>query len=222
MSLKSYSISARTFWYPLVLYRIIVSEIPKEICWVIFFPNFEIFFSAQKGCKCTYNLFALKWKVHCFYINFSKIWNNSWFRQNPGVILFQIMCLDHRHPLMQKSYFGQNVTYNLFALRWRIIPNALYIWAALWVNKRSGFRPCLTQTRLCSHRRWLEAWNFRFRKKRDGTINEVKTKALIRFVVTAKLICIFVFAYAKCWFSNDAAHIPFSTHHKKLVGLFDA
>ena len=84
-----------------------------------FSPKFEIFFSAQKGCKCTYNLFALKWKVHCFYINFSKIWNNSWFRQNLGVILFQIMYLDHKYPLMQKSYFGQNVTYNLFALRWR-------------------------------------------------------------------------------------------------------
>ena len=26
-------------------------------------------------------------------------------------------------------------------------------------------------------------------------------------LVTAKLICVFVFAYAKCWFSHDAAHI---------------
>ena len=34
-----------------------------------------------------------------------------------------------------------------------------------------------------------------------------KTKALISFAVTAKLICVFVFAYAKCWFSHDAAHI---------------
>ena len=34
----------------------------------------------------------------------------------------------------------------------------------------------------------------------------MKTKALIRFVVTAKLICVFVFAYAKSWFSHDAAH----------------
>ena len=24
--------------------------------------------------------------------------------------------------------------------------------------------------------------------------------------ITAKLICVFVFAYAKCWFSHDAAH----------------
>ena len=29
---------------------------------------------------------------------------------------------------------------------------------------------------------------------------------LVRFVVTAKLSCAFVFAYAKCWFSHDVAH----------------
>ena len=32
-----------------------------------------------------------------------------------------------------------------------------------------------------------------------------KTKALISFPVTAKLICVFVFAYAKIRFSHDAA-----------------
>ena len=30
----------------------------------------------------------------------------------------------------------------------------------------------------------------------------LKTKALISFAVTTKLICAFVFAYAKCWFSQ--------------------
>ena len=34
-----------------------------------------------------------------------------------------------------------------------------------------------------------------------------KTKALISFTVTAKLICVFVFAYAKRWFSHDVAHL---------------
>ena len=34
-----------------------------------------------------------------------------------------------------------------------------------------------------------------------------KTKALISFGVTAKLTCVFVFVYAKCGFSHDAAHI---------------
>ena len=35
----------------------------------------------------------------------------------------------------------------------------------------------------------------------------MKTKALISFAVTAKLICFFVFAYAKSRFSHDAAHL---------------
>ena len=43
-------------------------------------------------------------------------------------------------------------------------------------------------------------------KKRDCTIHVAKTKALISFAVTAKLICVFVFAYAKRWFSHDAVH----------------
>ena len=34
-----------------------------------------------------------------------------------------------------------------------------------------------------------------------------KTKALISFAVTAKLICAFVFAYAQCWFYHAAAHL---------------
>ena len=37
-----------------------------------------------------------------------------------------------------------------------------------------------------------------------------KTKALISFAVTAKLICVFVFANAKCWFSHDAALLSLS------------
>ena len=69
------------------------------------------------------------------------------------------------------------------------------------------FRPGLTQTRLYSHRRWLEAGNFLFRKQRNCTIHVAKTKALISFAVTAKLICTFVFACADCWFSHAVAHI---------------
>ena len=44
-------------------------------------------------------------------------------------------------------------------------------------------------------------------KKRDCTSYVVKTKALIRCALTAQLILAFVFAYAKSWFSHDAAHI---------------
>ena len=34
-----------------------------------------------------------------------------------------------------------------------------------------------------------------------------KTKVLIRFTVTVKLICVFVFVYADCWFSDAAAQM---------------
>ena len=37
-----------------------------------------------------------------------------------------------------------------------------------------------------------------------------KTKALISFAVTAKLICDFIFACAKKLFSHDAAHLSLS------------
>ena len=43
-----------------------------------------------------------------------------------------------------------------------------------------------------------------------------KTKALISFAVTAKLICVFVFAYAKCRFSHNEAHMIFEPSHKKI------
>ena len=47
---------------------------------------------------------------------------------------------------------------------------------------------------------------FGFRKKRKCTICVAKTKALISFTVTTKLICVFVFAYADSWFSHEEAH----------------
>ena len=40
----------------------------------------------------------------------------------------------------------------------------------------------------------------------DCTIPVAKSKALISFAVTAKLIWVFVFAYTKSRFSHDAAH----------------
>ena len=53
---------------------------------------------------------------------------------------------------------------------------------------------------------------------------------LISFAVTVKLICVFVFAYAKRWFSHDAAHItsqlvnriplPRCFHNRKLMYFF--
>ena len=75
-----------------------------------------------------------------------------------------------------------------------------------------GFRPGPTQSRLYYHTRWLQAGNFVFRKKRYCTIHVAKTKALISFAFTAKLICVFVFAYAKSRFSQTRLifHQPFN------------
>ena len=46
-----------------------------------------------------------------------------------------------------------------------------------------------------------------------------KTKALISFAVTAKLICVFVFAYAKSRFSHDAAQFYGSCSEKFSLPL---
>ena len=50
---------------------------------------------------------------------------------------------------------------------------------------------------------------------RDCTIRIAKTKVLISFAVTAKLICVFVFAYAKSRFSHDEAHMLTATNISK-------
>ena len=74
-----------------------------------------------------------------------------------------------------------------------------------------GFRSGPTQTGLYSHRRWPEAGKFVYRKYRDRTIRVAKTKALISFAVNAKLICVFVFAYANNRFSHDEAQLKMDT-----------
>ena len=88
-----------------------------------------------------------------------------------------------------------------------LISAFVYISAFLWENQQCSFRTGQTQTGLYKHRILLETGNFGFRKQRDCTIRVAKTKALISFAVTAKLICAFVFAYADCWFSHGAAHL---------------
>ena len=95
---------------------------------------------------------------------------------------------------------------NNWALNFKLASSA-DVWAASWENQKCGFRTGLSQTELYKHRSRLEAWNFGFKKKRNCTIRVAKTKALISFAVTAKLICVFVFAYADCWFSHEMARI---------------
>ena len=69
------------------------------------------------------------------------------------------------------------------------------------------FLPCSDTKQAVQLQKMATGLKSGFRKKRDRTIYVAKTKALISFAVTAKLICVFVFAYAKCSFSHDAAHL---------------
>ena len=56
----------------------------------------------------------------------------------------------------------------------------------------------------------------------DCTIYVAKTKALINFAVTAKLICVFVFEYAKSRVSFDVAHIFYLGTRKPVMKYFDS
>ena len=53
------------------------------------------------------------------------------------------------------------------------------------------------------------ARGLKFRIKKVGGLYYLcsENKGVISFAVTAKLICVFVFAYAKCLFSHDAAQM---------------
>ena len=53
----------------------------------------------------------------------------------------------------------------------------------------------VTQTRLYSHCRWPEAWNFVFRKKGYCTIQVAKTKALISFAFCFRICKLLVFSF---------------------------
>ena len=69
----------------------------------------------------------------------------------------------------------------------------------IWVSDQVRHKPGCTVT---EEGKKLEILGF---KKRNCTICVAKTKALISFAVTAKLICAFVFANADCWFAHAAA-----------------
>ena len=78
----------------------------------------------------------------------------------------------------------------------------------MWFRNRSDTnRPVQLQKRARSLKFWIK-------KKRKCTICVAKTKALISFAVTAKLICDFVLAYADCWFCHEAAHLLSQEEHE--------
>ena len=54
---------------------------------------------------------------------------------------------------------------------------------------------------------------------RNCTIRVAKTKALISFAVTAKLICVFVFAYTKSRFSHKETQIIVVEKVSEIIDL---
>ena len=49
--------------------------------------------------------------------------------------------------------------------------------------------------------------------------SENKGSDQLRDQITAKLICVFVFVYAKCWFSHDTAHLSIILRNLILHGV---
>ena len=80
------------------------------------------------------------------------------------------------------------------------------------------FRTGPTQTGLYKHRRWLETGNLDLESRElyYMYICVAKTKALISFAVTAKLICVFVLAYADHLFSHEAAQMLTSYKNSRI------
>ena len=74
---------------------------------------------------------------------------------------------------------------------------------------RSDTKPAVQSVKMV---RGLKFW---IQKVEGWSIRVPKTKALISFVVTAKLICVFVFVYTRIRFSHDAAHVD-KVGHKQI------
>ena len=68
-----------------------------------------------------------------------------------------------------------------------------------------GFQPGQTQT--VQQQKIAKGLKFQTLKDLEGLYYLAKTNTMISFAVTAKLICVFVFAFAKIRFSHEAAHI---------------
>ena len=92
---------------------------------------------------------------------------------------------------MEMAGINKNNNY----LLWKVLGSHCQIESGQNENQQCDFCPGLKETGLtCT----ATEDGFGFRKKRNSIISVMKTKTLICFAATAKLICAFVFAYAKC------------------------
>ena len=72
------------------------------------------------------------------------------------------------------------------------------------VGKQTMWFPNRSDTnRAVQAQKQARSLKFQIKEEKEEYIRAARTKALISFAVT----CAFVFAYADCWFSHEAAHL---------------
>ena len=79
----------------------------------------------------------------------------------------------------------------------------------MWFTNRSDTnRPVKAQkrARILKFRMYVEEELY-YQSSRELYYQSSKNKGADQLAVTAKLICVFVFAYVDCWFSHEAAQI---------------
>ena len=83
---------------------------------------------------------------------------------------------DYLHYLLLIKYSPWEFNRSFVHVQWDAAHNCKCIWAVSWENLSWGSRQGLIRTGLYNHRRWVEAWNFGFRKKSGCTIYMAKNK----------------------------------------------
>ena len=74
-------------------------------------------------------------------------------------------------------------------------------------SKKFGSRPGLNTLPAYTVIKADQKLEIRIEEEKGFAISVSKTKALISFAVTMKVVCAFVFAYLDLWFSGVAAHL---------------
>ena len=143
-----------------------------------------------------------KWKKmihmnHCCKVNYNSLHEHRWLR----FVFNKAWTMVWQFHSYLKAF--RNVAVNI-----RLAKRLLIKWASFWVNRSSEFPSKSDTNRAVQRRRKARGLKLGIYEIEgmECTICVAKTKALISFAVTAKLICVFVFAYAKIRFSHVAAH----------------
>ena len=113
------------------------------------------------------------------------------------------VCLTH--VLVNRHWPLANVQIWMVNIKWILMMGGFTedsIGATTWEK----FQTRQTQTDLCIHRRWVEAWNFQFRRRRivPSLYRKQDADQLCSNCTADLLLCFWI--CQKIWFSHDAAH----------------